>query len=517
MASITTIRLRDIVEDLEKCSGAIPNEVLSQDVKSLIAQVVSQIARNVDINDLESRLTTLSSLDMNDLRLLIEKAKIIAASCEAIDLQTRSIDPAQSIMELERFVSDIGPKAPLLKAEEVVLRIDLAGSHILDEILFCAAASHKPVDGIKDMVRRKLKKVDEDVINVIWSRIVGEFDEARGSQPMVRDETVMSEGFLRGEDIDRTREKIAEYIVELKPGLIVSMFKNSIFQYPAEVPGSLRIIASIDAELVLSIEDWEIMLAKSISRLACIWHDVLYQDSKDIARVLGISKDGRLLNGPDYKETEKHISPTNIKQSHQLAFLELRKLLHIADSIVSTDSPVERVLWQYKLGLEVMTPEITEDIEKKRELLLQKELCKFLIEHGIYAVGTQFGRSQTDLSIEGTMDSYIVETKVYRKTDRLSERSLRKDLSQLQSYMDQCPRKNRGILAIYNMTDCLLEKPRTWLHQKFWILPINLQSQPPSGRDKTMTVEESDDGSLIRIALNETTNDRKCKRGKRTP
>lgn len=515
MSSIISTRLGGILDDLERYCETIPNDLLNQDLKSIIAEVVSYIARNVNVNELESRLTMLSSVDVGSLKSLMEKAKTIAKNCNPINLQDTNIDPAQLITQLEKFVSEIGLEAPLLKAEDIVLRIDMVGSHILDEILSCAVASDKSVDGIKEMVRKKLSKVDEDVINAIWDRIVGEFDEGRGLQPMVLDETIMNKEFLAREDISGTREKIAEYIAELKPKLIVSMFGKNIFQYPVEVPGSLRIIASPDAELVLSIADWEIMLGKSISRLACIWDQVLYQDSKYMAGVLGITKDGRLLNGPDYKEARKHISPRNTKQSYQLAFLELRKILHTADSIVSGDSPVEKVLWQYKLGLEVMTPEIIEEISKKRELLLQKELCKFLIEHSIYAVGTQFGRSQTDLSVEGTTDSYIVETKVYRKSDRLNERSLREDVSQLQSYMDQYPRKIKGILAIYNMTEYLLETPRRWLHQRFWILPINLQYQPPSGRDKTMAVEESDDGSLIRVVLNEAITNRRSKKGKR--
>jgi hypothetical protein len=516
MPSIISTRLGGILDDLERYSETIPNDLLRQDLKSIIAEVVSYIARNISVNELESRLTVLSSVDVGNLKLLIEKAKAIAKNCSPINLQSTNINPAQLITQLEEFVSEIELKAPLLKAEDVVLYIDMVGSHILDNILSCAVASNKSVDGIKEMVRKKLSKVDEDVINVIWNRIVREFDEGRGLQPMVRDESVMSKEFLASDDVSRTREKIAEYVVELKPKLIVSMFGKNIFQYPVEVPGSLRIIASLDAELVLSIADWEIMLGKSISRLACIWDDVLYQDLKDLAGTLGLTKDGRLLNGPDYKEASKHISPGNTKQSYQLAFLELRKILRIADSIISGDSPVEKVLWQYKLGLEVMTPEIIEEIDKKRELLLQKELCKFLIEHSIYAVGTQFGRSQTDLSVEGTTDSYIVETKVYRKSDRLNERSLRKDVSQLQSYMDQYPRKIKGILAIYNMTEYLLETPRRWLHQRFWILPINLQYQPPSGRDKTMAVEESDDGLLIRVVLNETINCGKSKGDKET-
>ena len=286
MANIINAKLKDIIEDLERYSEKIPDDVLNQDLKSIMAEVVSYISKNVDINELESRLTVLSSIDMDNLKALIEKAKKIAGSCKAINLKSRVINPKQSIEELEKFISDLGLKAPLLKAEDVVFQIDMVGNHILDEILLCAVASNESVDVIKKMVREKLEKVNEDVINVILNRIVSEFDEGRRTQPMVLDRAVMSEEFLTTEDVNRNREKTAEYIVELKPRLIVSMFKNNVYQYPVDVPGSLRVIASIDAELVLSIADWEIMLGRSISRLACIWEHVLYQDSKDIAGVL---------------------------------------------------------------------------------------------------------------------------------------------------------------------------------------------------------------------------------------
>jgi hypothetical protein len=494
VASDININLRNIIEDLERYSEKLSMDVLSQDLKSIIGEMLSYLSKNIDINRLESRLAVISSIDMASLKTLIEEARKIVTNSSSIQLTNRVIDPNQAIVELERFVSELEVKAPLLKSEDVVLQIDFVGNHILDEILLCAVNSNVPVTEIKKMVVDKLKAVPEDVINAIWNMIVGEFDTSRPTQSMPINTAIMSEEFLQKEDINRSIEKIAEYMVELKPRLIVSMFDDNIYQYPANVPGCVRVIASIKAELVLSIADWEVMLGNSISRLACIWQNTLYEGITTIARILGISKDGRLLSGPDFQEAAKRL-PTDKTKILSLLFLDLRRILNIT-------KPIEKSLWQYKLGLEVMTPEIIEEIKGKSELLLQKELCKFLVERDIFAVGTKFGRSQTDILAEDSTLSYIIETKIYRQQDTLNEKSLRKNISQLHGYMDQYPKECKGVLAVYNMTDWLLETPRRWLHQKFWILPINLQLKPPSGLRKTAMVEESGEENLISVVRN---------------
>lgn len=498
-----------MIEDLEKCSEKLTMDMLVPDLTSMIAIVMSYLAKSIDMNELESRLASLSSVDESSLEKLIEEAKEIVAGSSVINIKTRVIDPKQSIIELEGFIKNLVTRTPLLKREDVALQMSFVGNHMLDEILFCAVNSGISVDSIKELVRNKIKMFSEDLINTIWGMIVGETDANRLMPPVVIDPSIMNQDFLKFEDIERSKEKIVDYIVELKPKLIVSMFNNNVYQYPTTAPGSLRIISSVGDDVLSSISDRDVMLGNSISRLACAWQEVLFKDMVAVADLIGISKEGLLLNGPNFQEARKLV-PADKKKILPLVFLELKRVVHVIDSIIAGEKPVEKNLWQYKLGLEVMLPDIVEEIKKKNELKLQKELCKFLIERGIYAVGTKFGRSQTDLLTVDDELSYIIEAKVYNTDDTLNENSLIGNIAQLQSYMDQYPQECKGVIAIYNMTGWLIETPRRWIRQKYWILPINLQAQPPSGRENTVIVEESGDEKLIRAIIN-----KKVKRARR--
>lgn len=135
-----------------------------------------------------------------------------------------------------------------------------------------------------------------------------------------------------------------------------------------------------------------------------------------------------------------------------------------------------------------MAPEILREIKIKEELLLQKELCKFLLEENIFTVGTKFGRSETDLFAEHAGGEYTIEAKVFRRKGSLSRPSLNHAVVQLQNYLDQRPSTPRGILVIYNLTDDLLTASGAWIQGRYWILPINLQPQSPSLRKRSFAM-----------------------------
>ena len=89
--------------------------------------------------------------------------------------------------------------------------------------------------------------------------------------------------------------KILEKCVEIKPKLLISMFGKNIYQYPIDAINCLQIIASNDPDIVFTITDWELMLGRSISRIACIWKNYLFQDINAFVKALGLSKKGRFL------------------------------------------------------------------------------------------------------------------------------------------------------------------------------------------------------------------------------
>jgi hypothetical protein len=146
-----------------------------------------------------------------------------------------------------------------------------------------------------------------------------------------------------------------------------------------------------------------------------------------------------------------------------------------------------------------MTPEIHVEMTKKGELLLQKELCKFLVERNIFAVGTKFGRNETDLFAEHGGEEYTIEAKVFPVKRSLSQSALKRAVVQLQNYLDQRPSTPRGILVIYNLTDALLTASRTWIQGRYWILPINLQALPPSRRKRSFVIEPGRGDNLIDV------------------
>jgi hypothetical protein len=183
---------------------------------------------------------------------------------------------------------------------------------------------------------------------------------------------------------------------------------------------------------------------------------------------------------------------------------EIRKLSQIVDLLAARVGPVEKTLRQYKLGIEILAPEIIDELQDKNEIRLQKDLAKFLIERGIHANGTHFGRSETDLVSTDSGNQYILEVKKLLGKGSLTTARIKAALVQLQSYMDQHPSSPFGILVIYNFTDTVLLAPQSWIRGRFWVLAINLQRKAPSGRARSLTVEAGDSSETISVHLVET-------------
>lgn len=202
-------------------------------------------------------------------------------------------------------------------------------------------------------------------------------------------------------------------------------------------------------------------MAHGLARLYVYWSRILNQRSSDFLRTTGL-RQPTFLDSHEY-QTVLTTLPSPGASSGILILLESRKVVRASHAFSSHETPIEKALFQYKLGTEVMAPEIIEQMTKKNELSLQKELCKFLIEKGIYAMGTKFGRNETDLLAELPDEGFIIETKIYKESRRVRERVIKSNLVQLQSYMDQNPVHRKGVLVIYNFSSILITAPRRWI------------------------------------------------------
>ncbi|MBN4054563.1 hypothetical protein JYT87_02520, partial [Nitrospira defluvii] len=237
---------------------------------------------------------------------------------------------------------------------------------------------------------------------------------------------------------------------------------------------------------------------RGLTRLLLYWKLVLCKPKADFLHSLGLT-DGESFLDINSMQDINSIETSTVEASKFLILFELKKLVRSSRSFSTFETFVEKALMQYKLGIEVMTPEIIDSLKNKKELLLQKELCRFLLERNIFTVGTKFGRSETDLLAELPTEGYIIETKIYKEGRRVNERIIKSNLVQLQSYMDQSPIHRKGILVIYNFSSILITAPRYWLRGRFLLLPINLQTKPPSSRQRSLIIEPGEGEDLIRV------------------
>jgi len=295
------------------------------------------------------------------------------------------------------------------------------------------------------------------------------------------------------------RNNIAPYVAKLRPEITDDEWKRGQDRFPTELFGLGRILAWSDQDPDVLTPDEE-ALARTLSRIAAYYRVVVSQNADQLAKVAGADLKGRLFGGPDYN-TAKGEAEKAGANARSLLFYELGNLVISLRSLASEAEPVVRVLKRHKLGLEFTAPDCRKQLRAQNEKALQRCLRKYLVDHGIYSFGTDFGKGQADAFIESHPDSYVVEVKMFDKRPP-SERSVRKALVQLQTYMDMVPGPRKGILVLYCFQEPLVTEPTAWLHGRYWILPVNLQSAPPSGQEHSLSVTESDDPrELIKVRL----------------
>ena len=411
----------------------------------------------------------------------------------------RFFDPNETLNNLKEAVNELATthtgKSDLGLAW--VLEFQLAA--IFNQALLLAANTHADLSKLSDLVAKKIGLLADSQVASVWSSLRREFDSDRRGR-MEDSESLLPPNFLQFETVEKARKKIVDYVIHLKPRLILAMMHQDRAMVPKEMVELPRILSWQSSEASQSATKQEELLGRSLGRLCAILTGGHFKSNSEIALLLGLPEESRIVSGP---ETEALREKFFAQTSHRIILFELRTIVRILDSLVRYTFPIERALNQYKLGLEVLTPEILVEMRKKGELLLQKELCKFLVERNIFAVGTKFGRSETDLFAEHGGEEYTIEAKVFRAKGSLSQSAVKRAVVQLQNYLDQRPSTPRGILVIYNLTDDLLTAPKVWIQGRYWILPINLQALPPSRRKRGFVIEPGQGDNLIDVIVTE--------------
>lgn len=474
----------------------IPTEFLRADLVGLILDVLGYAGRTADMEYLHRSLLARSHIDVNALRQSVTIFERLDLDSDIHLFSSRSLDPNTLLEEYRAFVDSL-EETPTIDLRRLAVRLDF-DSEALEYLLLCVASADANLTPMVEIVRNKLNLLDENQIVSVWSTIQSEFNSDR-IYFMEVDPGIIPQNWLKTTTINDLKDKIANYIVNLKPRLELKMLEAGRHVFPATgTPSLAKLLTLSDSAAANPISQVELDLARSLGRLETYWLQILSQPPIDFYRALGFQDNVSFGGSQDHLGTVFPV-PSGQHETELLMLYEVKKIVRTTLALSVYESPVERALTQYKLGIEVMTPENINDFNKK-ELILQKELCRFLLERGIFAIGTKFGRSEIDLLADLPNNGYVIETKVYKEKKRPTERSLKNNLTQLQSYMDQSPTRRKGILVIYNFSSTLVSAPRQWVGGRFWFLSINLARESASRRSCSLTIEPGEGGNdLIRV------------------
>lgn len=242
------------------------------------------------------------------------------------------------------------------------------------------------------------------------------------------------------------------------------------------------------------------VFATALVRLAILWSTELGEEPQVLRGHLRLQeREGRLTQGPFFEEERERLKDVGTSDWTVILGEEGEKVLDRIEDVATARKPTEELLLRHKLALEVMTPGNLTGVAAKKEVVLQQELCRFLIEHGVFSVGTKFGRSETDLVAREAAGALVIETKKSRRAP--SPNTVRTWLIQLQSYMDQEPIQVDGVLLIYNLSDTLIVAPRQRVRDRYRIVVANLLKPSPSKRRRSIEIIESESDSLIEVLV----------------
>lgn len=472
--------------------GDFPDS-LKEELSLLLPEFIEDLFIRGRISDLQSRVKDASEVDILSIKrglTIIEEANppplLIKPSGKTMESNVIVQRIKNQISLIENNTTDWGPL-------EIGLRLEMLLDSDFDYLLMACKDNVVALSQLEDLVIGKMEGLEEVDLLLLWARIKGLFEGESWTNPLRQYEEVTPVEFWKASSLDEIRKKCARFIVTLKPRIILRMIEEGADGYRNGVAGIAKILALHKRPAFLSNLDF--LIVRTAAELVAATEKLTFIDPAVLARSIGKSPDGIIFQGHLYEEAKKGLG-TGSRSDKDLKTLIvlMKKVIRYVSVSSGVPSNVEEQLWRYKLGHEVMAPKFTKEIEESKisEIDLQKDLCKFLLERGVRAYGKSFGRSQIDLYTKDSMGrDFVVETKVYK--DAPSDGDIRANFTQLLSYMDQeLERQPQGFLIIFNCSDSLVMAPREWVHQRVFVLAINIGHRPPSGRRKWIEIKEGD-------------------------
>ena len=484
----------------------LDNEHNYQDLEMLLDSVLEYVKNSVDINEVDKNLTISKTFDITILKNLLKKLDKKELREQTIEFESpgKSLSAATQLDGLGCQLDTFNEAQKEHGESEAWIRLNGMIDGLTQTILFFDIPK-----SARSFVRKHIREAlcmasNEDIVS-LWDKVLLEFNISRRPSPMPQGKNILPDDFFKPAHEKILRKRITEYLSDYRPKLVRYALDNGQYTVPQITPG---IGSLLTTKKLVKIPIGDKKLAYCLARI----YDTLDTTQKQKLReTLGIAEDGYISTAEKHRRSAPFSTSATTKLSEAQRWKQklhlFQRLLIYLRVYITKESPLGRTLLKYKLGLEVQLPESRKAIDARKdgglEILLQKELSKYLLDHDIYAIGTRFGRSEIDLLVNENQVNTVIETKVYRENP--TSDSIKSNISQLQTYMSQQQIAARGILAIYNLSGRTILAERRWMGGIFWILPINLQQESPSKIKSCLNITQGANGELLDIRTNNMT------------
>lgn len=464
------------------------------DADDIVEELLTAAQGAMDLTGMELRLNAQKSIDLDCLSRLCELLAKLSLPASVYVSPQWTVDVPNTIQNLRNDLDALKSQFATLTALEIRIDVEMKVGTKVRHLLIAAAKSGIRTTAIESLIENKLGLLADSQLQTLWAATQAELDAPELS-PLVGAGGVIPASWRMFDSRESVCRKYSAYVVNLKYKMMSLQQANGITAFPVNVHEVANIASWKDRQASEQPTAHEIAFQKSLARIVESGISLFGRTKEDFANMLRVSEHSPLLR------IERRLFENTKPKNADIGYLlyETRKAIHLLGEFLVRDVQVETALRQHKLGLEVMASEVTGQIGRRNELRLQRELSRFLIERGIYAAGTKFGRAETDLVTTERSDHFILEVKKFSAKSSVTPRNLFAALVQLQSYMDQHPANPRGIVMIYNLSDTVIVAPEKWLRGKYRIVVVNLGRRSPSNRLRSICIEEGDGDATIDV------------------
>jgi hypothetical protein len=465
-----------------------------RDLGQFVSVVLAHTRATLDIPSLNRKAEASESVDLGELHWAVDLLESAGVTQLRLSPPKASapISGRDALKRTKEALALVDAAAASHHPMETAFRIEFALSMPFFRMQILLTSKPQILTELEKHVLAKLQLLEEGDIRRLWATLSSEFrseDDDIGAPPLPVDTAVLGRDFFDPVTLDDIRVRIARYTARLKPILVRKTIRQGRSSYRLGVPTVPQILGVHEVESPTLLEQRILTCLLQIYRTWGIEHDA------EFATALGLGSKHWAFKATRLDSTHfNHQKPPSREQQRQLLLIALRRLLNYSESRGPPASSIETALFHYKLGLEIMMPGSRTHVSSKRELHMQKELCRFLVERGVRAFGKSFGQTEVDLLAEIPGERFLIETKLVKKT---SSRNIDRYITQLKSYMDQEEVATRGVLVLYNLSDTTIFTDGKWLRQSLKILPVNLCSASPSKIRKRLDIEDGGQERLV--------------------